>query len=191
MGSPVVSPLINLVVRVFTIIFILASLIVLATDNITYGLGFYDYGGYQIKSTDIYAYRYMISVMVIGLVWILIQCVFTILHFSSGNPIGGNAFAYIEFYGDKVISYLLGTGAAAGFGLTVDAKRYGGFGLTVDAKRSILDSYENYSSSLDSFENDFFNKANAAASLLLIAFLLSAISSVFSSYNLPKVVTDT
>nr|GLL20758.1 CASP-like protein PIMP1 [Ipomoea trifida] len=189
MGSPVVSPLINLVVRVFTIIFILASLIVLATDNITYGLGFYDNGGYQIKSTDIYAYRYMISVMVIGLVWILIQCVFTILHFSSGNPIGGNAFAYMEFYGDKVISYLLGTGAAAGFGLTVDAKRHGGFGLTIDAKRSILDSYENDYSTLYPFENDFFNKANAAASLLLIAFLLSAISSVFSSYNLPKTVT--
>ncbi|XP_019191992.1 PREDICTED: CASP-like protein PIMP1 [Ipomoea nil] len=167
MGSPVVSPLINLVVRVFTIILLVASLIVLATDNITYGLGFYDYG-YQFKFTDIYAYRYMLSVMVIGLVWILLQSAFTIFHFSSGNPLGGNAFAHIEFYGDKVISYLLGTGAAAGFGLTVDAKRF---------------------SELDSFENDFFNKANAAASLLLIAFFLSAISSVFSSYNLPKAVT--
>lgn len=68
----------------------------------------------------------------------------------------------------QVISYLLGTGAAAGFGLTVDAKQ--------DLK-------------LDSIENDFFDKANVASSLLLIGFLLSAVSSVFSSYNLPKPVT--
>nr|GMC63641.1 CASP-like protein PIMP1 [Ipomoea batatas] len=167
MGSPVVSPLVSLVVRVFTIILIVASLIVLATDNITYELGFYG-NSYQLKFTDIYAYRYMLSVMVIGLAWILLQSAFTIFHFNSGNPFGGEVFAHIEFYGDKVISYLLGTGAAAGFGLTVDAKR---------------------ALKLDSIQNDFFNKANAAASLLLIAFLLSAISSIFSSYNLPKAVT--
>nr|GMC59013.1 CASP-like protein PIMP1 [Ipomoea batatas] len=157
MGSPVVSPLVSLVVRVFTIILIVASLIVLATDNITYELGFYG-NSYQLKFTDIYAYRYMLSVMVIGLAWILLQSAFTIFHFNSGNPFGGNF----------ILARHRGGGA--------------GFGLTVDAKRALK---------LDSVQNDFFNKANAAASLLLIAFLLSAISSIFSSYNLPRAVTAT
>lgn len=63
----------------------------------------------------------------------------------------------------QVISYLLATGAAAGFGLTVD--------LNVG----------NVSET-----DGFLNKANAAASILLIGFVFSAVSSVFSAYSLPK-----
>lgn len=63
----------------------------------------------------------------------------------------------------QALSYLLATGAAAGFGLTVDLHRRN-------------------SSRFD----DVFNKANASASLLLIGFMFSAVSSVVSSFSLPK-----
>ncbi|XP_012842459.1 PREDICTED: CASP-like protein 4D1 [Erythranthe guttata] len=62
----------------------------------------------------------------------------------------------------QVLSYMLATGTAAGFGLTVD----------------LYNSLSGTSS--------FLNKANASASLLFFAFVFSAVSSVFSSYALPK-----
>lgn len=64
----------------------------------------------------------------------------------------------------QALSYMLATGAAAGFGLTVDLNRVG----------------------VDSDANDFLNKANAAAGLLLGGFIFSAVSSIFSSLSLPK-----
>lgn len=65
----------------------------------------------------------------------------------------------------QAISYLLATGAAAGFGLAVDLNRLPGNDLP---------------------SKKFLDKANASASLLLIGFLFSATSSVFSSLSLPK-----
>lgn len=67
----------------------------------------------------------------------------------------------------QAISYLLATGAAAGFGLAVDLNR--------------LPGNEN-----DSPTKDFLDKANASASLLLMGFLFSVASSVFSSLSLQK-----
>ncbi|XP_028116659.1 CASP-like protein 4D1 isoform X2 [Camellia sinensis] len=65
---------------------------------------------------------------------------------------------------DLVIFML--TSAAAGFGATIDLK-------------SVL---EGNGSSLD----PFFNKGNAAASLLLLGFLGTAVLSILSSLALPK-----
>lgn len=62
----------------------------------------------------------------------------------------------------QFISYFLATGAAASFGMTEEFKRLAGS------------------------DNKFLNTSNAAASLCLIGFFFSAVSSVFSSYNLPK-----
>ncbi|XP_028116658.1 CASP-like protein 4D1 isoform X1 [Camellia sinensis] len=67
---------------------------------------------------------------------------------------------------DLVIFMLTMTGAAAGFGATIDLK-------------SVL---EGNGSSLD----PFFNKGNAAASLLLLGFLGTAVLSILSSLALPK-----
>ncbi|KAK4480685.1 hypothetical protein RD792_013763 [Penstemon davidsonii] len=95
----------------------------------------------------------------------ILQIAFTIFYVSSGNRFGGDALTLFDFYGDKVLSYLLATGAAACFGLTVDLNRDPGN---------------------DSEAQGFLNKANAAASLLFIGFIFSAVSSVFSSLSLPK-----
>lgn len=62
----------------------------------------------------------------------------------------------------QVISYVLATGVGAAFGATIDLKE------------------------ASSGANKFFNKGSAAASLLLLAFLFTAASSVFSSLALPK-----
>ncbi|KAK4489294.1 hypothetical protein RD792_005098 [Penstemon davidsonii] len=107
---------------------------------------------------------YMLASGVIGMAYTILQTALTIFTVSTGNRLGGDGFAFLDFFGDKVISYLLATGAAAGFGLTVDSAR------GVD----------------DSAIGSYFQKANVSASLLFIGFLFVAISSVFSSLSLPK-----
>ncbi|KAL2541741.1 CASP-like protein 4D1 [Abeliophyllum distichum] len=158
-----VPPLAVLVVRILTFICLLISVIIIVTNTVTISNGISEV---KIKFNDFYAYRYMLSTAVLGIAYTLVQSAFTIFRVSTGNRIGGDASAQIDFYGDKLISYVLATGAAAGFGLSVDSNRGNG--------------------SESSDTKDFFDKANAAASLLLIGFLLSAISSVISSVSLPK-----
>ncbi|KAL0349202.1 UNVERIFIED_CONTAM: CASP-like protein PIMP1 [Sesamum angustifolium] len=160
--STVVSPVIALVIRVVTLVFLVVSVIVMATTTATAGTGLAEV---KVKFNDFYAYRYVLAAGVIGIGYTLLQTAFTIFQVSTGNRLGGDGFTLLDFYGDKALSYMLATGAAAGFGLTVDLNR--GFGS-------------------DSDTQSFLNKANAAAALLLIAFVFSAVSSVFSSFSLPK-----
>ncbi|CAA3004028.1 CASP PIMP1 [Olea europaea subsp. europaea] len=160
--STAVPPLAALVVRILTFICLIISVIILATNTIKASDGVNEA---KLKFNHFYAYRYMLSTAVLGIAYTLIQSAFAIFHVSMGNRIGGDGLVQIEFYGDKIVSYILATGAAAGFGLSVD-----------------LNSLPVNGSDIE----DFLNKANAAASLLFIGFLFSATSSVFSSLSLPK-----
>lgn len=60
---------------------------------------------------------------------------------------------------------MLATGTGAGFGATIDLKDASGGDSSIDK---------------------FFDKASAAASILLLAFVFTAISSILSSLSLPK-----
>ena len=71
------------------------------------------------------------------------------------------------FFFAQIISYVLATGAAAGFGITSDMK----------ALFELLSTYD---------FGDFYAKANASASLLFLAFVCTAILSVLSSFDLQK-----
>ncbi|XP_016471251.1 CASP-like protein PIMP1 [Nicotiana tabacum] len=166
-ASPVVglsmSLVVSLVMRVLTFILLLISLIVIASAS----FDTFDIYGFPvtIKSNDFYAYRYMISADVIGMAYTLLLAVLTISHFIKSGSSIGSGLAYFEFYGDKVISFLLGTGAAAGLGLGVEFNKF-------------LDSGEDI--------QNFINMANAAASMLLLGSVCSTISSFISSLNLPN-----
>lgn len=70
----------------------------------------------------------------------------------------------------QFISYMLATGAGAGFGVTVDLMR-------------LMDQLK-----IDM--NNFFDKAYASASLLLLAFISTAALSIISAFTLPKTVFD-
>ncbi|KAI3470717.1 hypothetical protein Pfo_027380 [Paulownia fortunei] len=160
--STAVSPVVALIVRVLTFIALLVSVIVIATNTATTSTGIVEV---KITFNDFYAYRYMLATGVIGIAYTLLQAAFTIFYVSTGNRLGGDGLTLVDFYGDKALSYMLATGAAAGFGLTVDLNRAPGN---------------------DSATDRFLNKANAAASLLFIGFIFSAVSSIFSSLSLPK-----
>ncbi|CAN4106838.1 unnamed protein product [Withania somnifera] len=156
-----IPPFVGLIVRVLTLICLLVSLILIATNTHTTTT---DYGDVKIKFNDFYAYRYLIATLVVGMAYTLLQTAFSIFLVSTGNRVGGEGLCLFDFYGDKFISYFLATGAAASFGMTQDLKQLQG------------------SDQL----SKFLNTSNAAASLCLLGFIFAAASSVFSSYNLPK-----
>ncbi|XWS74979.1 hypothetical protein CRYUN_Cryun01aG0045300 [Craigia yunnanensis] len=112
---------------------------------------------------------YVLASIIIGLVYSLLQTGFSLYHLATGNRlIAGDGGFLFNFHGDKVISYLLATGSVTGFCVTKDLK------ALADAIKLDLD--------------DYFDKAYASFSLLLLAFFCAAILSIFSSYALPKLV---
>ncbi|XWS66004.1 hypothetical protein CRYUN_Cryun05aG0162900 [Craigia yunnanensis] len=167
--SSAVSRVITLLLKIVMFAVLLASLVTLITDTATVEINLFLNS--EVHFDDVYAYRYMLASIIIGLVYSLLQTGFSLYHLATGNRLiaGDGAFVF-DFYGDKVISYVVATGSAAGFGATKDLK------ALADAAQSDLD--------------DYFDKAYASAGLLLLAFFCSAVLSVFSSYALPKVVNS-
>ncbi|XP_034704239.1 CASP-like protein 4D1 [Vitis riparia] len=154
------SPVAALVLRILTLISISISFIVLITNTTTLSS---DYGKVKLHFKDVYSYRYMVFTLVVGFAYTLLQIAFTIYQVCMGKRLSsGDGLYQFDFYGDKVVSYVLATGVGAAFGATIDLKE------------------------ASSGANKFFNKGSAAASLLLLAFLFTAVSSVFSSLALPK-----
>ncbi|XP_011028144.1 PREDICTED: CASP-like protein 4D1 [Populus euphratica] len=171
-------PITALSVRVLTLIFLLASLIVLATDTAT----FRNLASREVtlRFKNIYAYRYMLSANVIGLAYTLLQIPFAIHHVSLGKRVINHvSLLYFDFFGDKVILSLLATGVGAGFGATSDLKEN-------------LDQLDRFTarigypvlSEIRPKGDNFFNTGFVSASLLLMGFLCSAVSSIISSLAL-------
>ncbi|KAK4284154.1 hypothetical protein QN277_001023 [Acacia crassicarpa] len=165
-SSSTVSRTALLVLRVLTFVFLLIALILISIDKESEVLENGD--RLKIKFTDLQTYRYVIASIVIGFAYNLFQMVLSIFNVVSGKRLINGDFSYqLDFFGDKIISYILATGAAAGFGATLDVhSAFSDFiGLPFDR---------------------FFNNAKASASLLFAAFLFTAVASVYTSYALPK-----
>nr|GMD02014.1 CASP-like protein PIMP1 [Ipomoea batatas] len=170
------SPVAVLIVRILTLIFLLASLILITTNTVTLP----DFGGVKIKLKfhNFTAYRYLAATLILGLAYTLLQTAFAISQACTGNRIGGERFSEFVFFGDKVVSYLLATGAAASLTITQELK-----------KQNYMNKHKETVMNNTYFEDDmdkFANKASVAARLCLIGFFFAATSSVFSSYALPK-----
>ncbi|XP_061338375.1 CASP-like protein 4D1 [Gastrolobium bilobum] len=163
-SSSTVSRTVLLLLRVLTFVFLLIALILIAINKQTEDTSD---GPTEAKFNDIHAYRYMISTIVIGFAYNLLQMALSIFSVVSGNRVlSGDGGYLFDFFGDKIISYLLLSGSAAGFGASEDL--------------------HTLFKSIDLPFNSFFEKANASASLLLIGFLFTAIASTFTSFALPK-----
>ncbi|XP_019151099.1 PREDICTED: CASP-like protein PIMP1 [Ipomoea nil] len=75
----------------------------------------------QFTFNKFYAYRYTVTVNGIGILYSFVQIVSAVVHGKSGDHFYQGLVKF-NLYGDKVVSILLGTGVAAGFGLTLDLK---------------------------------------------------------------------
>ncbi|KAJ9553943.1 hypothetical protein OSB04_017988 [Centaurea solstitialis] len=172
-----VLAIVSLTVRLATWICLLVSLIVLASNTATIrGV----YREVKIWFNDIYAYRYMMSAIVIGFAYTCLQVSLEIYQLSMRKRLmARKGLPKISFYGDKFLLSLLATGVGAAFGATYDLKK------NLDELDDLLESrgdplISQFRSKLD----NFFNMAYVSAGFLLIAFLSSIASSIISSLAL-------
>ncbi|CAK9308804.1 unnamed protein product [Citrullus colocynthis] len=140
-----------LILRILTFVFLFISFFILITTSQTVQ-------SFKLNFNDYHAFRYMLATIIIGIVFNLLQIAFTLFNIVKN----GNSTILFDFFGDKFLSYLLATGTAAGFGLSVDLKK--------------IDESDLFGS--------FFDKAYAASTLLLFAFFCAAAVSILSSFAL-------
>ncbi|KAL7163232.1 hypothetical protein ACSBR2_039348 [Camellia fascicularis] len=173
-------PIATLVLRVITLISLVVSLITIASDKVTING---DFRVVTVRFNHIYAYRYMLCTIVLGMTYTLLQITFAIHHAIVGKPLTKReCLLQFEFYGDKVLLSLLATGVGAAFGATLDLKRNLD-GLDESLEQYGIGSFYQTRSKLD----HFFNIAYVSTAFLLIAFLCSLVSSTLSSLSLSKV----
>ncbi|KAK4579129.1 hypothetical protein RGQ29_028986 [Quercus rubra] len=152
-----------LLLRGISLLFLLLSLIILLNANT------YEKDGKKYRFDEIGSYSYMFGATIIGIGYTVLQIiVFVIFQIILKS----DKYIVFEFYGDKAISYLLLSGAAAGIGASRETK------AILIVKDNDVDTY-------NSFKN-YLSKGFAAADLLLPAFVCTAILSILSSYALSK-----
>ncbi|KAF3433725.1 hypothetical protein FNV43_RR24828 [Rhamnella rubrinervis] len=116
MAQSAASRICNLVLRIVTLVLLLISLIVLTTNSKTIEVSL---GAVRLRFQDVYAYKYVLATIIIGIIYILLQVGLSIFQVISS----GDGYILFDFYGDKFMSYMLATGSAAGFGVTLDMKQ--------------------------------------------------------------------
>nr|XP_043619990.1 CASP-like protein 4D1 [Erigeron canadensis] len=172
-----VSVIVSLTIRAATWVCLLASLIILAANTYTMnGL----YREVKVGFSNINAYRYMMSTIVIGFAYTSVQLPLEIYQVITGESfLTRNGLPKIIFYGDKLLLALLATGVGAAFGATYDLKK------NLDDLDDLLEFYgDPILSGARSKLDNFFNLAYVSAGFLLIAFLCSIVSSILSSLAL-------
>ncbi|KAK6249860.1 hypothetical protein SCA6_003865 [Theobroma cacao] len=137
-------PIATVLLRIFTILFAAGCVVVLILD----------------KTTDIDGSKVTFKNLPFAIYY---AC-------TEKRLIRGGFLPAFDFYGDKVMAFLLATGVGAGFLVTVELKEFLG------------DLFNEFGADLkDSPFESFFNKGYLAVSLLAGAFLCMAVLSVFSS----------
>ncbi|KAH7656575.1 Casparian strip membrane protein domain-containing protein [Dioscorea alata] len=109
-----------LMLRTITFIFLIISIVILTTDSI-------DLGDTKGTFKVVHAYRYVLSVAVIGCAYTLLQLPFaTYYAFEEKHMIRDDLLLGFFHFADLVVALLFATGVGAGFGITVEAKIYVG-----------------------------------------------------------------
>ncbi|XP_019451708.1 PREDICTED: CASP-like protein 4D1 [Lupinus angustifolius] len=99
-SSATISKSVVLVLRILTFVFLLIALIIIVLDKDTEDTTI---GPLEAKFNDIHAYRYMLSTIVIGFVYNLLQLGLSILTVISGKRVISGDVGYLfDFFGDKV-----------------------------------------------------------------------------------------
>ncbi|CAI9754045.1 unnamed protein product [Fraxinus pennsylvanica] len=138
--------------RIFTLLALAASIVLMALNN------FDNVDGSKTNFTDLIAYRYVVAAAGIGFVYTLIQIPFAIYNVVKEKRLIRNGWLQVfDFYGDKVVAFLLATGVGVGFGVSFELKRGSG-----DSKK-------------------FLNRGNISTGLLFVGFVYMAFLSIFSS----------
>ncbi|KAM0892504.1 hypothetical protein ACQ4PT_025723 [Festuca glaucescens] len=160
-------PVATLALRILSLLFLIASVVIIATAKVQADDTFFDEPDTTFK--NVYAYRFVLAVGVIGCAYSLLAISFVAINLAGGKKmIGGTEGGTVLLIcADVVCAVLIAAGGAAGLGLTVEAQRLFG---------ELLDS---------SFKT-FFNQADISSVALLLASLCVVAIVMLSVYSLTK-----
>ncbi|KAK3118993.1 hypothetical protein QOZ80_9BG0712040 [Eleusine coracana subsp. coracana] len=179
MVSRAASPYVVLLLRLITLALLAASLAIIATDKFTDN-SFPGVPPQKYTFKDVYAFRYLLAVAVIGCAYTLLQIPFAVVSIVRRKRVVGGTYnvALLLVFVDVVAALLLATGAAAGLGFTYDAKRYAD---------SLFDGVEAPELvRLHRDVNKFLALAFASSGLMLGAAVCVAITVMVCVYSLVK-----
>ncbi|KAM7471050.1 hypothetical protein LguiA_009233 [Lonicera macranthoides] len=157
----------TLVWRILALLCLVASIAVMATNNFTLD------DGTKTKFTDIITYRYVIATASVACLYILIQMPFIIYYLCIGKRmIRNECLPEFDFYGDKFISFLLATGAGAGFFVTYEFLKV----INVSFDALVALGVEGLNET-----KTFLHRGYISTGLLFLGFICMAVCSVLSS----------
>ncbi|KAJ4826051.1 hypothetical protein Tsubulata_039488 [Turnera subulata] len=137
-------------------------------------------GTTRVTFKDFIAYSYVLSVAVVGAGYTLIQIPFAMYLASTGKRmISNGCLPAFDFYGDKVIRYLLATGIGAGLAYSCEIKLTFLDSIFAGLAAGNLPGVEE---SKDGYER-FINKGIIATSLLGLGLILMVILLALPSIN--------
>ncbi|KAK4423342.1 CASP-like protein 4D1 [Sesamum alatum] len=146
--------------RVITLVSLIVSVVVLKTNTVTLD-------GYHVTYHDFRSYKFMFYVTIIGIVYTMLQIPFGVYYMRKRKHlIPNSAFLQACFYADKLMIVVLGLSAGAAFGATMDIKKYLGDNLPK--------------------LQDFLTVVYVPSAFLLLGCIACAVSSVHSSFALPR-----
>ncbi|KAK9115871.1 hypothetical protein Sjap_014818 [Stephania japonica] len=170
-------PITNLVFRILSLVFLLGSAIVLGSNSLKVMLN----SSIEITANakTIHAYKFGVVLSAFGILYGFLQLPFSIYQLCTAKHLIG--FLNFTVYADKVMSYVLITGAAAVYGLAIDTKKF------IDSLDDVfVQSGSSDLNDIRSKHDTFSKRASAGATLLLIGFLCVTTSSILSSLYLAK-----
>ncbi|CAI0472825.1 unnamed protein product [Linum tenue] len=173
-----------LVLRLSTLFILVASVLVLVFNTVKVpfdvrNLSLNEFNPTKLTFKDLIAFKYLLAVAIIGAVYTIVQLPLAIYHVATGKRLSRKeCMPEFDFYGDKLVSYLLATAVGAGFLVCADLK------VNLDKMLKTLED-ANTAGLGDSRENydKFFNMGFLATTLLFLAFVCMAVVSVLSSIN--------
>ncbi|CAI9264200.1 unnamed protein product [Lactuca saligna] len=171
-----------LVLRIITLLILVASATYIALNS--YKLA----GQKKITWKDLKTYRYVFAIAVIGAVYSLIQIPFALYYARTEKRlIRHSCLPEFDFYGDKLVSYILATGVGAGFAASMELREtIDDFVAVIAIILAAVNENINLAFNLDKFRSEthkFLHRGIIATILLTIGFAFMAITSILSSIN--------
>ncbi|KAM3750808.1 hypothetical protein ACB098_04G062000 [Castanea mollissima] len=164
-----------LVLRILTLMSIIASILVLVTNKNTTD-------DIETSFKDIIAYRYVVAVASIGEAYTLLQLPFAMYYaHKEKRLIRNSCLPEFDFYGDKIICLLLATAVGASFAVSSEFHRFSSENLKRNRERDVNTLGGNTLGLLREVRN--FVLGNTAAGVLLVGTVCMAVVSVLSSID--------
>ncbi|XP_059306199.1 CASP-like protein 4D1 [Lycium ferocissimum] len=139
--------------------------------------------GQQINFSNIRGYWYVLAAAGVGVLYSMYQLPFALYHAVKGKRlIKGQLLPILDFYGDKVIAFILASGVGVGFGVSIELKNLTDESIENSADESIdrklaIELFKEFRDNMDKF----YNGGIIASGILLAGFTTMAILTILSS----------